>query len=101
MKNLRLALKPVYYDLIDKGLKKREYRNITEYYTRKLTRDGKAPEKGEAKFIDLETVTFFCGNGHDRPAMTFKVEKLGLWPENSPTHYTIDLGERLHKKEEF
>ena len=97
--NITLALKPIYYKLIDKGLKTIEYREITEYYTQKLTKDNKAPENGKVNFVDLDTVTFLSGSGHDRPAMKFKVEGLGLFPSKShPTHYTIKLGERIKTK---
>ena len=100
--NITLSLKPIYYKLIDKGLKTTEYRDLNEYYTKKLTKGDKVPEKGDTPdYKDIDTVTFLSGNAHDRPAMKFKVEKITLWPESKPSHYAIKLGERIKTKGEF
>ena len=100
--NITLSLKPVYYNLISKGLKTTEYRDLNEYYTKKLTKGDRIPGKGDTPdYKDITSVTFLSGNAHDRPAMTFKVENITLWPESAPTHYAIKLGERIKTKEIF
>lgn len=93
--NIKLALKAVYYDLIAKGLKTYEYRDITDYYIRRLTKDNKYTPGEEPNYAPIDSVTFFCGKDPKRPAMTYEVKKIKLWPEGkNPTHFVLCLGKK-------
>ena len=94
--NITLSLKPVYYKLIEGGIKKTEYRLLNEYYSKRLVKDGKIPSKGDKPdYKDIDTVTFLSGG---LAAMTYKVKGIRLWPSSNPTHFAIDLGERIKTK---
>lgn len=92
MKNLNLSIYQQYYDEIKAGTKKVEYREIKDYYTKKLIVDGVVPGTGELKAKHYDSVTFFTKNG-DR--MKVKWEGLFLYPRKNPKWYAIKLGEIL------
>ena len=66
---LKLVLKKQWYDLIDKGIKKEEYRDNTQYY-RNIFWDECCCWK------DYDEVTFYHGYATDRPSMTFKIKDI-------------------------
>ena len=91
--NLNLTLLPEYYKLIKSGTKTVEYRDITEYYAKRLIVGGEMPSKGKqirAKHYD--TVTFYCKG--EEP---MKVEWGGLflYPKKEPKYFAIKLGKIL------
>ena len=63
MKNLRLNLKAVWYNLIESGEKKEEYREIKDYWTKRLTQE-------DGTFVEYDTITFVYG--YTKREMTFK-----------------------------
>ena len=96
MKNLNVSIYREYYDQIKDGTKKFEYREITDYYIRKLLVNGY--EKGkpiQARHYD--TITFFCKTA---PAMKVKWEGLFLYPKKDPKYFAIKLGDVLEIKGE-
>lgn len=102
MKVINMALKKVWYDAIDKGVKTTEYRDMTDYWMGKLLDMKKYKgktfrevrrglEKGELKVFpaDWTHVRFH----HDKDNMTFAIDKLVCY--NGHTTFAIKLGDRL------
>ena len=91
--NLNVSIYREYYDQIP-GTKKFEYRELKDYYIKKLLVDGYEPGKPiKAKHYD--TITFYCKSA---PAMKVKWEGLFLYPKNNPKWFAIKLGEILETK---
>lgn len=108
MKDLKLILKRKWYDLIDSGEKKEEYREIKSYWGKRLTKlpDGTwwelLTEKSQVRYKEFDTVTFYLGYAKDRPSMTFKIENIAIgegkpeWgAEPDRKYFVIKLGERI------
>ena len=89
MKNLNVSIYQEYFDEIKAGKKKVEYREIKDYYTRKLIVDGRVPGTGPLKAKHYDTITFFTKKG-DRMKVEWK--GLFLYPKNNPKWYAIKLG---------
>ena len=96
---LPLVLKKKWYDLIDSGEKKEEYRADKPYWD---VRIGNWLNKAQSKNL-APVVAFSCGY---RPAtMFFKVPEYPVmqsdesnhpeWGEPAGYHYVIELGERV------
>lgn len=108
MKTLDLILKKKWYDMIASGEKKEEYRELTDYWGRRLTtipngmllfsyRNGYEP----IPFKHFDDVNFHLGYAKDRPTMNLKVEGIEVregrpeWgAEPGKKYYVIKLGER-------
>lgn len=99
MITLKLVLKKKWYDLIEKGIKREEYREIKDYYTKRfyLNNDG-------AKVKKFSYVTFYLGylKKKKRPSMTFRIKSIDVgighpeWgAEEGKLYYVIVLGERI------
>lgn len=97
MFTLKLVLKKKWYDLIEKGIKREEYREIKDYYTKRfyLNYDG-------AKVKKFRYVTFYLGYQKNRPSMTFRIKLIDVgigrpeWgAEEGKLYYIIVLGERI------
>ena len=94
MSSLKLVLKKRWFDLIESGEKKEEYRAITPYWCRRiLTEDGKTKH---------DQVIFYYGYAKDRPSMTFKIESIRIgqgkaeWGAVLGKEYiAIRIGQRL------
>ena len=87
---LKLVLKRKWYDLIDKGVKTEEYREITLYWKRRIW--GRRHNY----------VTFYLGYAKDRPSMTFEIASIKAgdgkeeWGVVSGRRYfVIKLGHRI------
>lgn len=91
-KNLNLSIYQQYFNEIKAGTKKVEYREIKDYYTKKLIVGGVAPGTGELKAVHFDTVSFYTKAG-DR--MKVKWEGLFLYPSKNPKWYAIKLGDIL------
>ena len=109
MKDLKLVLKKKWYDMIASGEKKEEYREIKQFWGKRLTylpaglylfsyRNGYTP----VQFKEYDTVTFYLGYAKDRPSMSFKIESITIgkgkseWgAEPGKDYFVIKLGERL------
>ena len=103
MKTLHLVLKHKWYDMIDLGEKKEEYRDATPYW-------GKRLRRWSLDFCEvgaIPVVMFYFGYGRNRPKMAFlqdgfmplfaiKGESFHPeWGEPDTPHYVIRLGERV------
>ena len=90
--NLRLNLKGVWYDMIESGEKKEEYREIKSYGTKRLLDDNN-------NFKNYETVTFVYG--YTSREITYRCNgiRVGIgnsfWgaPENEV--YIISIGDKI------
>lgn len=76
--------------MIASGEKKEEYREITDYWIKRISGKG------------YKFVTFYLGYSKDRPSMTFAIKEIvcdegkeewGALP--GETYFVIKLGERL------
>lgn len=86
-KNLFLILTGEWYDLIDAGIKLEEYRQLTEYWRRRL--EGK----------EFDTITFQLGYRKSR-RMVFEFDglRIGVGNKNwgaKAEAYIIKLGKRI------
>lgn len=88
-KTLYLTLKKQWFDLINNGVKIEEYREIKDYWTKRL----------ENKHYD--EVIFRHGYAKDAPVMSFEIRKIEInigkeeWgAEKNKKYYVIYLGER-------
>lgn len=61
MEILKLVLKKKWYDMIASGEKKEEYREITNYWIKRISGKG------------YKFVTFYLGYAKNRPSMTFEM----------------------------
>lgn len=93
--NLRLPLKAKWYEMIENGIKKQEYRDIKPYWTKRLLNPN-----GTFKHYDTITFTY----GYTKRSMTIQcksiVRGVGLpaWgAEPFKTYYVISLGEIISK----
>ena len=119
MKDLKLVLKKEFYDLIESGVKTEEYREITDYWKKRICKNWDDYHPGHYcmyggccleicgfrhKHIahDFDAVTFYLGYAKDRPSMTFRVDdiiigkglpELGAVPGQD--YFIIKLGERI------
>ena len=97
MFTLKLVLKKKWYDLIDKGIKREEYREIKDYYTKRLFLKDTEP-----KVKKFSYVTFYLGYQKNRPSMIFRIKLIDVgigrpeWgAEEGKLCYIIVLGERI------
>ena len=104
MKTLHLVLKGKWYDMIDRGEKKEEYREVKKYWMKRLIEDVAEDEEGytccHVFYVDYDCVCFH--RGYTSTTMTFAVESIEMGrgkPEwGAPTDipvFIIKLGERL------
>lgn len=86
--NLFLILKGKWYGMIDAGIKLEEYRDLTDYWKRRLENRN------------YKTVTFQLGYSLKK-RMTFEVKYIGIgkgnqaWGGGDKYYYIIKLGKRL------
>lgn len=94
---LHLTLKKKWFDMIASGEKKEEYREITDYWIRRLHKFGSAADDD---FKDFDVVRFRNGYAKNAPVMV--VECLGIevcqgmmiWgAEPDKEYFVIKLGE--------
>lgn len=104
MKTLHLVLKHKWYDLIESGEKKEEYRAVTQYWMRRLIEDVDEVEEGDACcrvcYADYNHVCFH--RGYTSTTMTFIVKSIEVgegkpeWGAPTDRHvFIIKLGERV------
>lgn len=101
MKNiLTLTIKKKWFDMINKGVKKEEYREIKEYWTSIL----KTPPSlfGPSEFKQFDVVTFRNGYHFHSPMSSFEIRSIEIkegvkeWgAEEGVKYYVIKLGKRL------
>ena len=93
MKILHLVLKAQWYNLIEQGEKKEEYRDITPYYDKRL-------RNADGSFKQYDAVCFHYG--YSSKTMTYKVEDVFVgegvssWgADPNKKYYVIQLGKKL------
>lgn len=91
-KILFLNLKAKWYDMIEAGIKKEEYREIKDFWTKRL--------RNETGFKHFDYVTFVYG--YTRRNMTFEVNNISIkegnteWgAEYNKNYYVIEIGGRI------
>ena len=104
MKTLHLILRGKWYDMIDRGEKIEEYREVKQYWMKRLIEDIDEDEEGDTCchvfYVDYDCVCF--RRGYTTTTMTFRVKEIGVGkgsPEwGAPADrdvFIIKLGERL------
>ena len=100
VRDLKLVLKKKWYDMIDSGEKREEYRDFTDYWQKRFY------DKDNVKWRYYDTVTFYLGYAKDRPQMTFAVDKLWAgkgkpeWgADPNRDYFIVYLGARIKKEE--
>lgn len=100
MKVLRLKLKKKWFDMIDSGEKKEEYREMKDYWFRRLTDFFDTPFPYSFKHFDV--VQFEHGYAKNPPTMAFEITRIGEgiprpeWSDGvKERHFIIFLGKRL------
>lgn len=89
MKTLHLVLKKKYYQQIDEGTKKQEYREKKAYWEKRLV--GR----------NYDTITFQMGYAKDAPRMVFKylgftlTQRLFEITGQNVECFAIDIGDRI------
>lgn len=103
MKILHLNLKGKWFDMILSGEKKEEYRDQTEYWSRRLMNDSSEPMKGLFKVFDA--ICFSNGYATNRKQFTIKCSYIAKGPglqkwgaEEDKKYFIIVLGDILSKK---
>lgn len=110
MKTLHVVLKHKWYNLIASGEKKEEYRELSEYWTKRLLvltligqkishYLGRIEEKHIVGFRDYDTICFHFG--YTRTTMTFEIKEISIgqgnpeWgAEPGKNYFIIKLGNR-------
>lgn len=96
MKTLHLPLKAKWYKMIESGVKTEEYRELKEYWVKRLTRVNR---HGYIEFANYTHVKFYYG--YTMRTMTFKIKSITIgagnqdWGAPREDVFIIKLGERL------
>lgn len=100
-KTLRLTLKKKWYDMIDSGEKKEEYREDKPYWRKRLVIPGSHPPVTK----DFDFVQFTNGYGSSRPRMMFECRVILLnfgnpnWGgDGKNIQFVIRLGNKVYSK---
>lgn len=101
-KKLHLTLIKKWYDLIESGEKKEEYREIKEYWINRLTTFNES-ENLDYEFKKFSSVIFKNGYQKNAPMMEFEILEIteGIpkleWSDNThETYFIIKLGKRIN-----
>ena len=95
--SLKLVLNYKWYDMVEAGIKKEEYRDITPYWDKRLERYARLLREGESA-----NVTFYRGYAKDRKRITYQIlsitqgtgrEEWGAEPGKQ--YHRIQLGDRM------
>lgn len=88
---LKLVLKRKWFELIEQGIKGEEYRDITDYWEKRLMNK------------EYDIVTFYLGYSKNRPQMSFFIDLITKgygeeeWgAEVDKCYYIIVLGKRIN-----
>ena len=106
---LPLVLKGKWYDMIDSGVKKAEYREVKPYWEKRIRKWlHKGHESDFSNEWDFPALVVTFSRGYKKPGMAFLVEccehlvgweRSNLktdWGEPAIPHYRIWLGERVN-----
>jgi hypothetical protein len=96
MKLLHLTLKKKWFDMVASGEKKEEYREINNYWIRRLNKNGMA---GDDEFKDFDCVKFRNGYSKNAPTIVCEFEEIEIskgrseWgAESGKEYFVIKLG---------
>lgn len=98
VKTLYLPLKAKWYDMIESGEKKEEYRDLSPYWCKRLI-DGSPNENLSILFKHYDVVCFRYG--YTRRTMSFKIESISAgkgkpeWGAPDTDVFIIKLGDRI------
>lgn len=101
MKTLYLPLKSIWYNMIESGIKKEEYRDITPHWTKRIcgTGDIKTDENGNV-ITDCTHVCFMYG--YTKRRMIFEIDNIKLsnagvseWGFPNHSVFSIRLGKHI------
>lgn len=99
MRILHLTLKKKWFDMIASGEKKEEYREINDYWIRRIHKNGLA---GDDEFKDFDIVRFKNGYGKNSPVITLEINEIVIrkgfekWgAEPNKEYFVIKLGEMI------
>lgn len=101
MKTLHLTLKKKWFDMVASGEKKEEYREIKDYWTRRLTEIMKNGVDQATVFRTFDRVEFRNGYGKDAPKILMECRGVEVdygfhkWGAGNQLYYVIKLGKRL------
>ena len=95
---IRLVLTGKWYDLIKSGAKREEYRDLSDYWTKRLKNWLQKPGVHVVAFsfgYRKADMFFVCSGCHPTWA-----RRHGEWGEPWESHYVISLGERVELEDE-
>lgn len=108
MKTLNLTLKKKWFDMIASGEKKDEYRELKDYWKKRLISNYEElefEEWGIVYFNDFDTITFRNGYAKDAPTMVIECEGITIgkarpeWSDNwQGDVFIIKLGKIISNK---
>ena len=123
MKTLDLVLKGKWYDMIESGVKTEEYREIKDYWCKRLQGFGQPraciyslPSDGDKQICQMRGAQCLSGTsvvynkvrfrrGYTNKSMTFKIESMRIgqgnveWGAPADTNvFIIKLGKRVEEK---
>tara|TARA_R110002124_G_scaffold283449_2_gene459515 strand:- start:32857 stop:33261 length:405 start_codon:yes stop_codon:yes gene_type:complete len=92
---LTLTLKKKWFDMIAKGIKKEEYREIKDYWINRLTEDKSICQMGNSDFVvnDRKFDKVLFKNGYSKDAPTMIVECKGIETTTGKTEWGAEEGE--------
>ena len=101
---LPLVLKGKWYDMIASGEKKEEYRELKEFWIKRIEKwqDGRMDELFPQMDLKIDIIAFSCG--YKKPDMFFICDKILIrdstprhpeWGEPCIKHFVLGLGERV------
>lgn len=97
IKILYLSLKSEWYNMIESGIKKEEYREIKDFWTKRLV-DKSTYSVDDIKYKKYDVVCF--SYGYTKRKMYYKIKSIGMgigkeeWGASKYPVYIIKLGER-------
>lgn len=108
MKTLKLTIKKKWFDLIEKGIKKEEYREIKYFWIKRLTLDYKDLGAFDCSFKikEFDFIHFFNGGHYSDKLPNAKYECLGIelregkqeWgAEPNEQYFVIKLGKKIEQ----
>lgn len=99
---LHLTLTKKWFDMIASGEKKEEYREVKEYWIKRLMEEPEKFGRRDDKFKKFESVMLKNGYAVDAPEMEFEVKKIERgrgrhkWGAGKGgIYFVISLGKRL------
>ena len=87
---LVLPIKKKWFDMIASGVKREEYRDMTQYYRKRFQNLGLLDEQGRATFKDAQVI---FRNGYSKNSKQFEA-KVSLRKRGGSTEWGAEQGKR-------